>query len=411
MYKLRKISAKIHDLKRLYSVLLLTGPRQTGKTTLCRELFSTHQWVLLDEEAILSMARAQPDLFLQNFPPPVIYDEVQRATNLFLSIKSNVDRTKQKSGARFVLTGSQPLTLMASVSDSLAGRVGIVEILPMTHSEIYGNNGAEFSFQNFVSSDIPLGTKIQIGAPIQEVLFRGGFPDIGIPELSPNWSDVCIRFGNYVKTYLHRDLRDLKLVQDLLSFEKFLRRVALASSSHQGPSDWANDIGKPRSTVVSWLGLLNASYLTFEIPAFSAKLGQRERKASKYHLVDSGLMSHLLAYQTPDQILKSPMVGAIFETYGLVAFRAWAQRSGVTPVFYHWRYDEKEEVDLLFELADGEVVAVEFKLTAKPNADDISGIKAFQKRYPKCRRGIVVSCFETICYLDPGILNIPISAL
>jgi len=117
MYKLRKISAKIHDLKRLYSVLLLTGPRQTGKTTLCRELFSTHQWVLLDEEAILSMARAQPDLFLQNFPPPVIYDEVQRATNLFLSIKSNVDRTKQKSGARFVLTGSQPLTLMASVSD------------------------------------------------------------------------------------------------------------------------------------------------------------------------------------------------------------------------------------------------------------------------------------------------------
>ena len=185
----------------------------------------------------------------------------------------------------------------------------------------------------------------------------------------------------------------------------------LASASHQGPSDWANDIGKPRSTVVSWLGLLNASYLTFEIPAFSAKLGQRERKASKYHLVDSGLMSHLLAYQTPDQILKSPRVGAIFETYGLVAFRAWAQRSNVTPVFYHWRYDEKEEVDLLFELSDGEVIAVEFKLTAKPNADDIEGIKSFQRRYPKCRRGVVVSCFETICYLDTGILNIPISAL
>ena len=411
MYKLRKISDKIHDLMRLYSVLLLTGPRQTGKTTLCRELFPEHQWVLLDEEAILSMAKAQPDLFLQNFPPPVIYDEVQRATNLFLAIKSNVDRSRQKSGARFVLTGSQPLTLMESASDSLAGRVGIVEILPMTHSEIYGNNAAEFSFQTFVSSEIPLGSKFQIGAPIQEVLFRGGFPDIGIAELSPKWSDVSTRFGNYVKTYLHRDLRDLKLVQDLLSFEKFLRRVALASASHQGPSDWANDIGKPRSTVVSWLGLLNASYLTFEIPAFSAKLGQRERKASKYHLVDSGLMSHLLAYQTPDQILKSPMVGAIFETYGLVAFRAWAQRSNVTPVFYHWRYDEKEEVDLLFELSDGEVIAVEFKLTAKPNADDIEGIKSFQRRYPKCRRGVVVSCFETICYLDTGILNIPISAL
>jgi predicted AAA+ superfamily ATPase len=378
MYKLRQISSKIHDLQRLYSVLLLTGPRQTGKTTLCRELFSAHQWVLLDEEAILSMAKAQPDLFLQNFPPPVIYDEVQRATNLFLSIKNNVDRTRQKSGARFVLTGSQPLALMASVSDSLAGRVGIVEILPMTHSEIYGNGEAQFTFQSFVGNEIPIGKKIQMGAPIQEVLFRGGFPDIGISELSPKWSDVATRFGNYVKTYLHRDLRDLKLVQDLLSFEKFLRRVALASATHQGPSAWANDIGKPRSTIVSWLGLLNASYLTFEIPAFSAKLGQRERKAPKYHLVDSGLMSHLLAYQTPDQILKSPMLRAVFETYGLVAFRAWAQRSNITPVFYHWRYDEREEVDLLFELSDGEIVAVEFKLTAKPNADDLAGTKRFR---------------------------------
>jgi hypothetical protein len=390
---------------------LVTGPRQTGKTTLCRELFPTHEWVLLDEAAILSMAKAQPDLFLQNFPPPVIYDEVQRATNLFLSIKNRVDRTREKSGARFVLTGSQPLTLMASVSDSLAGRIGIVEILPMTHSEIYGNGKSDFTFQNFVDSNIPLGKKIEMGGPIQEILFRGGLPDIGIAELSPKWSDVATRFGNYVKTYLHRDLRDLKLVQDLLSFEKFLRRVALASATHQGPSDWANDIGKPRSTVCSWLGLLNASYLTFEIPAFSAKLGKRERKSSKYHLVDSGLMSHLLAYQTPEQILKSPLVGAIFETYGLVAFRAWAQRSSISPVFYHWRYDEKEEVDLLFELHDGEVVAVEFKLTAKPNADDLSGIKAFQKRFPKCHRGIVISCFETICYLEDNILNIPISAL
>ena len=411
MYKLRQISDKIRDLQRLYSVILVTGPRQTGKTTLCRELFPSHRWVLLDEEAILSIAKEQPDLFLQNFPPPAIYDEVQRATGLFLAIKNSVDHQRTKSGAQFVLTGSQPLTLMESVSDSLAGRVGIVEILPMTHSEIYGTGHSALTFQNFIDGKIPLGKKIPLNAPIQEILFRGGFPDIGIAELSPKWSDVSTRFGNYVKTYLHRDLRELKLVQDLLSFEKFLRRIALASSSSQGPSDWANDLGKPRSTIVSWLGLLTASYLTFELPAFATKLGQRERKASKYHLVDAGLMAYLLAYQSPDQVLRSPMGGAIYETYGLAAFRAWAQRSNLSPLFYHWRYDEKEEVDLLFELADGELVAVEFKLTAKPNADDIAGIKAFQKRYPKCRRGIVVSCFETISYLESGILNIPISTL
>ena len=411
MYKYRKVSEKIDALRRLFGAILVTGPRQTGKTTLCRQLFSSHRWVLLDDEGILSIAKSQPDLFLQNYPPPVIYDEVQRATGLFLAIKNQIDLQNMKSGLPYVLTGSQPLALMKSVSDSMAGRVGIVEVLPMTHSEIYENDGVEFTFQDFLDDKIPLGRKIPIGKPIQEILYRGGFPDMAIAELSPKWTDVSTRLENYLKTYLHRDLRDLSLVQDLLSFEKFLRRFALSSSTYRGPSDWAQDLGKPRSTVVSWLGLLTATYIAFEIPAYATSLGRRERKSAKYHLIDSGLMCHLMAYQSPDQVLRSPMVGAIYETYGLTAFRSWTQRSHLSLFFYHWRYDEKEEVDLVFELADGELVAVEFKLTAKPNADDLQGLKAFQRRYPKCRRGIIISCFETISYLESGILNVPISAL
>lgn len=410
MYKKRQIHDKLKRLEALYAAVLVTGPRQTGKTTLCREMFSSHRWVLLDDEGVLGIANAQPDLFLQNYPPPVIYDEVQRATSLFLAIKNKLDNQGLKSGAPFVLTGSQPLSLMKSVSDSMAGRIGIAEILPMTHFEVYGDDDPKIKFQDFANGKIPLGETLPIERPIQEILFRGGFPDICISGLSPTWEDVSTRLSNYVRTYLHRDLRDLSLVQDLLSFEKFLRRFALSSSTCKGPSDWSSDLGKPRSTIVSWLGLLTASYLAFEIPAYASKLGRRERKSSKYHLVDAGLMSHLLAYQSPDQILRSPMLGAIFETYALTAFRSWCQRSSISPFFYHWRLDEKEEVDLVFELADGELVAVEFKLTAKPNADDLRGIKAFQSLYPKCRRGLVVSCFETIAYLDRNILNIPISA-
>lgn len=390
-------------------MVLVTVPLQTGKTTLGRELYPSHQWVLLDEGALLAIAKTDPDLFLQSFPPPVIYDEVQRVAELFLAIKNHVDRLKTKSEARFVLTGSQPLSLMSSAADSLAGRVGIVEILPMTHSEVFANEHFSFTFHDLIDGTLPLGKKAPLGAPIQEILFRGGFPDIAISGLSPNWNDVQTRFGNYVKTYLHRDLRDLKLVKDRAIFEKFLRRVALASSTYQGPSDWSNDLGTPRSTVVNWHGLLAASYLSFEIPAFATKLGKRERKASKFHLVDSGLRSHLLAYQTPDQVLRSPMVGAIFETYGLTAFRAWMHCSNLALPMFHWRYDEREEVDLVIELADGELLAVEFKLTSKPNASDLLGIKAFQKRYPKCRRGALVSCFDTVSLLGHDIVNFPIS--
>lgn len=411
MYKQRKISDRIVSLQKLFGAILVTGPRQTGKTTLCRQLFPSHQWVLLDDEGVLSIAKSQPDLFLQTYPPPVIFDEVQRATSLFLAIKNRIDLYQIKSDLPYVLTGSQPLELMKSVSDSMAGRVGIVEILPMTHAEIYQNNDVDFSFQNFLENKSPLGRKFPIGRPIQEILFRGGFPDMAIAECSPESSDVSTRLQNYLRTYLHRDLRDLSLVQDLLSFEKFVRRFALSSSTYRGPSDWAKDVGKPRSTVVSWLGLLTATYIAFEIPAFATSLGRRERKSSKYHLIDSGLMCHLLAYQSPEQVLRSPMLGAIFETYGLTAFRSWTQRSNLSVALYHWRYDENEEVDLVFELADGELVAVDFKLTAKPNADDLTGIKAFRRRYPRCKRGIIISCFETVSYLDHSILNIPISAL
>lgn len=411
MYKNRLISDKIRTLERLYAAILVTGPRQTGKTTLCRQLFADHKWVLLDDEALFSLAKTQPDLFINSFPPPAIYDEVQRATELFLAIKNKIDLAGTKSGAPYVLTGSQPLSLMKSVSDSMAGRIGIVDVLPMTHFELYGTGDPKLRFQDFVNGTIPLGEKADLGAPIQEILFRGGFPDVCISEQSPHWEDVSIRLANYLKTYLHRDLRDLSLVHDLFSFEKFLRRFALSSATIKGPSEWASEVEKPRSTIVSWLGLLEATYIAFEIPSFSAKLGRRERKASKFHLIDSGLMSHLLAYQSPDQILQSPLLGAIFETYGLTAFRAWTQRSSLTPHFFHWRLDEKAEVDLVIELADGELVAVEFKLTAKPNQDDLTGIKTFQSHYKKCRRGIIVSCFETIAYLDRGILNIPISAM
>jgi uncharacterized protein len=395
----------------LYPALLITGPRQSGKSTLCSMHFPDHKIVLLDDDNLLTLAKSDPQLFIQNFPPPVVYDEVQRAGELFLALKRAIDLDYPKRRGAFILTGSQPFTLIKSVADSLAGRIGILELMPMTCLEVHPQKELEFSFTRYLEGQFAKGVRVPIQSSIQDLLFRGGFPRMALERHSPSDADVRMLMGDYIKTYLHKDLRDLKLVRDLNEFERFLRRFALSSATIKGPSEWASDLGIPRSTAKSWSDLLCASYLAFEIPAFAAKLGNREKKTSKFCLIDSGLMSYLLSYQTSDQLLSSPVCGQIFETYAQQAFRAWLKRDGFSGMPYHWRANEKHEVDMVFEVGLGELIAVEFKMTAKPSQDDMKGIRAFQSVYPNCKRGIVVSCHDHLVELDKGILNIPISAL
>jgi len=399
MYKQRQISNHTARIAQLFPAVLVTGPRQSGKSTLCQKLFQDHSMVLLDDQALLDLATNDPGLFIQNFPPPVIYDEIQRAGELFLAVKKYIDTSRSKEKGVFILSGSQPLTLIKAVSDSLAGRIGIVELLPMTYREIFELSPSPGLYELEErklgkTNENPYQEKntkspIALESTIQSLMFRGGFPQMAIQKDSPEEADVVARLDSYIQTYLQKDLRELQLVKDLTVFEKYLRRFAMASGSIRSVSDIATDTGIPRATIQSWTSLLQASYLAKEVPAFAKRLGRREKKTS-------------------EQLLKSPIVGQIFETYAFHAFRSWLARDGVRPQFYHWRLDEQKEVDLVFEHQGGELVAVEFKLTARPQQADLVGIKAFQKNYPACKKAFLVTCFDQKMDMGNGIEHLPI---
>jgi uncharacterized protein len=278
-------------------------------------------------------------------------------------------------------------------------------------SELFERGQEQPRFSDYCNNSLTTGQNFELTKPVKELIFRGGFPDMAIPDKSPLEGDVAVRMRNYIDTYLTKDLRQLQLVKDIGAFEKFLRRFALYSSLIKGPSDIASDIGLPRSTIHNWYSLLRASYLSTEIPAFAKPLGKRERKNSKFYILDSGLMANLMGYQNSDQTFQSPVLGQLFETYAFQNFRSWVSLSIQSPMFYHWRYDEEFEVDLIFENTPSDLIAVEFKMTSKPQKSDLKGIREFQKHYPACKRAIIVSCFEKLVYIDDNVLNIPITML
>lgn len=404
MYYKRFFSDDFEKLAGLYSVVLVTGSRQSGKTEFCRNYFPKHRWVLLDRLATLDQARKDPHLFLLNHPPPVIFDEVQRSHNLLLEIKAEVDE-KDPAKASYILTGSQPFQLMHDVSESLAGRVGILEVFPFLPSEIIQRK--TWNLDDLLDRP-PIGESFELAHPPHEMLLRGFYPAMALTQHSPTVGDACTRLRDYIKTYLTKDLRDLSLIKDLAAFEKFLRQIALMSAQVLNISAIGNAIGLKQSTASEWLSLLEASYLYWRLPGFHQKLGRRESKRSKGVMVDSGLVASLMGYQNVDQISASPLLGRIFETAALNTIRHGIGRGRN---LYHWRSDEKNEVDLVLERSRDEPIPIEIKLTSRPAHADLSGIEAFKKVYPASKIGIVVSMYEKCCWLKQDLLHVPFAML
>jgi predicted AAA+ superfamily ATPase len=409
MYYKRDFEAIIRRLSGLYSAILVTGPRQTGKTELVRHLFPGHRWVLLDEQARIEAARRDPGLFLENHPPPVIFDEIQRAPELLPEIKARIDGGHAAKGT-VVLTGSQPLPLMHTVTESLAGRVGIMELPPMTLAEIFDAPGRPRLLQDWLERP-PIGQVFPYQETPASCLVRGGFPAMALPQHSPTDADAAQRLGDYIQTYLTRDLRDLAQVHDLGRFERFLRQLAVHSAKLLNLSKLGADVGIPQSTADEWLGLLESSQLIWRAPGYARQHGKRARRGAKVFLCDSGLTTSLLGYRSPDQVLASPLLGALFETAGVAAIRKVARAAGGPYRLFHWRFDEAEEVDLIVELAHDVLVPIEFKLTSKPSATDTQGLAKFRARHGRAMRGVVVSTNTECFWLDKETLHVPWSGL
>lgn len=391
-------------------VLLVNGARQTGKTTLVKSLMgstfpATYQ--TFDDVATLSAARTDPSGYIKQFSGPVILDEVQRAPEVFLPIKMAVDSNPQPGS--FVLTGSANVLTLPRMADSLAGRLEILSLWPLSQSEIEG--GAENFIDRAWSDPIhPPGPKAIERAELFDRLLRGGYPAAlsrGAGRSREQW------FASYVTTLLERDVRDLSQVRDLTDFPRLLQAFAARSSNLMNLNDISRTVGIQHETLRRYTALLKAIWLVVEMPAWSGNIGKRLMKTPKLTLSDTGLMSHILGINQQRLAREPLLLGQLLESFVVMELQkhlTWSTQIGVK--LFHYRDQSGSEVDIVLEAPSGEMVGVEVKATATPNAGDLSGLKALRAAVGKrFRRGILLHTGTTTTHHSDDIYLWPISSL
>ena len=335
-------------------VVVLTGARQTGKTSLMRRLFPDQGFVTHDQPSEADQAERAPATFLARHPPPVVIDEVQYAPGLFRHLKAAVDRERGRYGA-FLLTGSQPLGLMKSVSDSLAGRAAVIALEPLSFAE---------------------ARTAHRGLTIEEFVVRGGFP-----ELYENLEIESEGFyRSYVATYLERDLRQFLQVANLRDFERFLRAAALRTAQLLNRADLARDAGIAGSTAGGWLSALEASHQLMLLEPWFANRTKALVKRPKLYVRDPGLAAFLCGVQTVDGLRASPLAGPLWETFVCAEIRrAQSNRRGGWN--FHFWGDRAREADFLLHRA-GIFHLADAKWTEHPNARDAGPLRAIARALP-----------------------------
>jgi predicted AAA+ superfamily ATPase len=346
MWISRKIEPRIERSVRTRPVIVLTGARQTGKTSTLLHLFPNYAFVSLDLPTEAELAEKAPASFLERHPPPVIVDEVQYAPGLFRHLKAEVDAHRDRNG-QFLLTGSQKFTLMKNVAESLAGRADIVELETLSLAEIRAALPAA-------------GTE----AGLESAIVRGGFP-----ELYTNAEiDSTAFYNSYLATYLERDVRALANVGSLRDFERFLRACALRSANLLNKADLARDVGIAPSTANQWLSILEASGQVVLLEPWFSNRTKSMVKSPKLYLADTGLLCALLNIRSVEDLRRSPAVGAVWETFVFAQLRARERDAGRAGSLFFWR-DRTREVDFLIDTG-GNVELFEAKWTELPDLRD-----------------------------------------
>ena len=323
MWITRDIEPRLQRSARTRPVVVLTGARQTGKTSTLLRLFPNYAFVSLDLPSEAEQAEKEPHNFLRRHPSPAIIDEVQYSPGLFRYLKVAVDTSRARNG-QFLLTGSQKFTLMKSVSESLAGRADIAELETLSLAEI--------------RSALP-----QIR--LETAIVRGGFPEI---QANPQIDDVAF-YNSYLATYLERDVRSLANVGNLRDFERFLRACALRSANLLNKADLARDVGIAPSTANHWLSLLEASGQIALLEPWFSNRTKSIVKSPKLYLADTGLLCALLNIRSEDALRQSPAAGAVWETFVFTQLRARERRAGRTGSLFFWR-DRTREVDFVVDV-------------------------------------------------------------
>lgn len=316
----RTLATHIRKMAGLYPIVAVTGPRQSGKTTLLMNMFPEYRYVSLENPDNLSFAINDPNGFLELYNEQVIFDEVQRAPQLFSYLQTQVDQSRKMG--QFMLSGSQNFNLLNSITQSLAGRVALLKLLPFDF--------AELKAESLLPEDFT------------EILIRGNYPALYDRPLPT--TDF---YANYLETYVERDISTLLNIKDLSSFRTFVRLCAARAGQILNLSELARDAAISVPTVRSWLSMLESSYLVFQLPPYFRNFNKRLIKSPKLYFYDTGLLCFLLGIKTAEQLLLNEQKGAIFENFILNEYMRQNLHQNLHREFYYWRDSNGLEIDLL----------------------------------------------------------------
>jgi uncharacterized protein len=395
----RLVGTALSERLRVMPAVVVTGARQTGKSTLAEQLVpGTRRYATLDDLDVLDAAQRDPEVLVGG-PGPVTLDEVQRAPELLRAVKRAIDRDR-KSG-RFLLTGSANLLLMRQVSESLAGRASYLTLWPMTRREQRGlgrcglwdelHNTPEAEWREMLAGEKDSAEEWRMLAR------RGGFPTPALDLATA--ADRRIWFDGYVRTYLERDLQDLASIGTLPDFRRLMRAACLRMGQLVNQTELGRDVALPQPTVHRWLNLLETSYLLVRLPAYAVNRTKRLIKAPKIYWGDTGLALHLAEAEEPG--------GAHLENLVLHDLLAWRDARVERAELGYWRTSIGEEVDFVIE-AGGKLLPIEVKSTTRPRLADATHLRTFRTEYgKKARAGLLLHTGSTLEWLAPDVLAAP----
>lgn len=366
-YITRQIEPRIKKYASQFPAVLLTGPRQSGKSTTLKKIFGrTHKIISFDDPLLRERALIDPQLFLENLPDRVVFDGIQYALQMLSYLKMNIDRRRQKRGI-YILTGSQQFSLMKGLTETLAGRVGVLTLLPFNCHEIQTAQSLKQVQRKAESLFI-------------KACLRGSFPEIVVhPKI-----DASAWYGSYLTTYLERDIRSIYNIGSLREFQRFMQLLASRCSQILNLSNLANDLGVAVNTVKNWISVLEASQIIYLLSPYYQNMGKRISRNPKVYFLDCGLVCYLTGLVTKEHLLNGPMAGALFENYCIQETIKSFFNKGRRPNIFYLRTHNGLEIDLLIE-RNLKIYPLEIKLTKSPTVGMANPIERFRKVFSKLK--------------------------
>lgn len=409
MYITRHMEKPVMELNEQYPVLLLTGPRQVGKTTMLEHLIEVEgkgrKKVSLDDLTLRELAKTDPKMFFQLYQPPLLIDEVQYSPELFPYIKIMVDERHQPGD--FWLTGSQLFKMMEGVQESLAGRVALLHLSPLSQSEIMKRPPEPpFSLELPLLSERQNGRQMLNTPEVFQRIHQGGMPAL----VTGTYSNASIFYSSYIDTYMERDVRRLSNDIDSLKFLRFLRSVAARTSQQVNYKGIADDAEIDQTTAKNWLHVLEALGIIFLLEPYSNNVLKRTVSTPKLYFYDSGIVCYLTRWSSPETAMEGAMSGALLENYTVAEIIKTYQNAGQEPFLYYYRDKDAREIDLILE-RDGKLFPIEIKKMASPPKKLTKVFDLIDKSPLQRGTGAILCMADQLGAFDQNNLIVPISLI